>query len=152
MKKLIRKLSNKYRILNKEQAMAKEEKTTIGLSKSTIATIALALTVLAAMAFWKDRGSVEATIAASISQSIQSNTYRNDIQDNRLTACEIEDKSLRKDLTDEKLAAARLIGKVDATADNVKEIRISQQELTLYLMQYDFGTKKETEKWQRNEQ
>lgn len=45
--------------------MPEKTQTTVGLSKSTIATITLVVMVLASSMFWKDRGTAEATVAVT---------------------------------------------------------------------------------------
>ena len=66
--------------------MAKEDQTTVGLNKPTMAMIVLILSVLAASAFWKDRGGSEAK-AEAVHNSIVSSLIETDSRhDKALTA------------------------------------------------------------------
>jgi polyisoprenoid-binding protein YceI len=56
--------------------MAKEDQTTVGLNKPTMALIGLLITVAGFGAFWKDRGGNEAEAAATHYFVVESNTGR----------------------------------------------------------------------------
>ena len=121
----------------------------ISFTKPTIAAITVVLLVLAALAFWYDRGESNAYASSELSGSVQSNTYRNDLQDNRITAVENETKANKKEIHKEQVLRAQMLGTVNSTAKDVREIRRTQESLTLFLMQFDYdkgkkeGSKKE---------
>ncbi len=123
--------------MTKEQA----EHTVIGLNKSTIAMIVGVFAIIAALMFWKDRGSTEASAAASVYQSIQSNTHRNDNQDEVIAATQSEVKEIRDEQHKAELARTEMTGDIKATRSDVKDIKDDFKDVKQYLMQYDFGKK-----------
>ena len=119
--------------------MAKEqEHTTIGLNRSTTITIGCVIAVVASMAFWKDRGGDEATAAASVINSVQSNTNRNDLQDKKIADNAKEVKVVGDNLHRQEVTQAILLEKATNTESDMADIK-------QYLMEYDFGPKKGTQ-------
>jgi len=118
---------------------------TITFTKPTIAVITVVVLVLAAFAFWYDRGESDAIASSEISSSVKSNTYRNDIQDTRITAVEKDTKSNKEEIHKEQLARAEMIGTVNSTAAEVTEIRQAQQSFMVFLMQFDYEMKRKND-------
>lgn len=116
--------------------MAKEEQATIGLNKPTIAMIVLILSVLAASAFWKDRGGAEAAVHSSTDAAVDSNTYRNDLQDKAIASNRKGVSDNKNNLHRQEVARVKFEGKVD-------QILVQQDKFIEYLMQYDYDKKKE---------
>lgn len=115
----------------------------ISFTKPTIAVITVVVLILGAFAFWYDRGESTALASNNLSNSVKSNTQRNDLQDEKITEVEKSVKANKDDLVIEKLARAEMIGVVNSTATDVREIRRTQESLTIFLMQYDYEKKKD---------
>lgn len=118
-----------------------KEHTTVGLSKSTLMAVCALITVLAALAFWNDRGGDAATTAAAINQSIQSNTARNDNQDVQIAETQKEIKRVVEEQHKAEVATAKMVKDITATATDVSEMKGDFKDLKNYLMQYDFKEK-----------
>ena len=118
--------------------MAKEESTTIGFNRSTMALIALLITVAGFIAFWKDRGGTQAK-AEAVHNSIVSS------HETRITANTTDIKEVRTEQHKSELARTKLEGKVDSIGSGVTEIKTDFKEFKQYLMQYDFNKKKDTD-------
>jgi hypothetical protein len=116
--------------------MAKEELTTIGLNKITIALILLVITVASAGAFWKDRGSEEGQSDAMLESVVASNVTRS-------TANSAGLKEIRDEQHRAELARTKLDGKVDNIMINQVEMKEDFKDFKAFLMRYDYGKLKD---------
>lgn len=117
--------------------MAKEEQTTIGLNKPTMALIALLITVAGFGAFWKDRGGTEAKAAATHESIVSSH-------ETRIAANTRGIKEIRTEQHRAELARTKMDVKMDSVITKQAEMNTKQDKFIEYLMQYDYDKKKET--------
>ena len=121
----------------------------VSFTKPTIAVTTTSILILGAFAFWYDRGESDAVTTNDITTQVSSNTYRNDLQDVKISEIDKEVKWTKEEINKEKIARAQILGVINATAGDVREIRRAQSvaderatRVETYLMQYDFGPKK----------
>ena len=124
--------------------MAKEH-TTIGLNRSTMALAGLVIAMLAAGAFWNDRGGSHASAAAAINQGVSSNTSRNDTQDEQIAIVRKDIKEVTEEQHKAEIARVQIVKDIGQTKKDVGEIKDDFKELKHYLMQYDYKSKKEND-------
>lgn len=124
--------------------MAKEEQT-IGISRGLSITIMLVIGVIAAMAFWFDRGGTEAK-AESIHNSIVAS------HETRITANSNEIKVVKTNQHLAELARTEMDGKLNLMVQAQQAMDVTQKEMNKkqdkfieYLMQYDYDKKKDTD-------
>jgi hypothetical protein len=109
---------------------------TVRLGKSTIVMVVAILTVLSAIAFWSDRGGDRATATAGVTSSIQSNTYRNDLQDKAIAENTKGVRAVSDNQHKQEVVQAILLEKATKTESDMSDIK-------QYLMEYDFSPKKD---------
>jgi hypothetical protein len=128
---------------DKTKQGAKKMAETVTVSKNTITIIGIVITVIAAMAFWKDRGGDQATAALNMTHAINSNTARNDSQDVAIAEVNKRTEKLEETEHEAELARTRLQGAVDRVADNQATQNVKLDKVVDYIMQYEFHDKKE---------
>ena len=131
--------------------MAKEEQTTVGLNKSTMALVAVVLTVLAASAFWKDRGGSEAKAEATHNYVIESVIKTNERQDELISGNAKDITAIEKGQHVAEVARTKLEGKMDvfsseqqATTVQMTEFKNEFKDMAKYLKQFNYDNKKDT--------
>lgn len=116
--------------------MAKEQDhSKIGFSKSTMTFISLVIALIYFGIFFKDRGGTEAKAEAISNAAVQSNTYRNDLQDKKIADNSNGVSEVRENQHAQEVLQAVLLEKATKTESDMSDIK-------QYIMQYDFGPKK----------
>ena len=125
-----------------------KEHTAIGLSRSTMAFIGIVVTLISGAVFFTDRGGTEAEAAAVDKAAVQSNTYRNDLQDKAIADNTSGVKEVRDEQHRAAIARTRQEGKVDMIMigqgemkNDVGEIRRDFADFKEWLMQWEFKSK-----------